>query len=683
MNRMQQSLGNPTCKAERSEYFLSRHLWLHAAIFNITHSDIRTAATTAKAVIGTATQQVAPILVQSQRSRFGEQKAVADKTPKTETIISMNKKISSLNLHYLLFLSIAMWSSVIPDTQGEDTRPNVIVIMSDDQGGGDYGFMGNDIIRTPELDKIVSHSGLLTEFYVSPVCAPTRASLMTGRYNYRTRCIDTFLGRAMMDPDEITIAEYLRDSGYRTGIYGKWHLGDSYPMRPMDQGFEETLVHLGGGIGQPSDPFGAEGKYTDPTLFKNGVETPMKGYCTDIFFDGAINFITDCVSRDEPFFTYIATNAPHGPFHDVPRDLYEAYKKVDFAPLLIHPINETRKEVEYDKLARIAAMITNIDQNVGKLRNALESLKVLDNTILIYLNDNGPNTMRYVGDMRGMKTNVDDGGIRSPLVFHWPAQIKSPKVIKQVCAHIDVLPTILDACNVNVNHESKIDGRSFLPLIKDTKPDWPDRTLVLQAHRGNKPVRYHQFALHRGPWKLVHPTGFGKESFDGAPRLELYHLNDDPRQKKNLAQQEPQTLKELTLAYDDWFNDVSSTRPNNYSPPRIVIGTEHEPNTTLTRQDWRHETGQPWGKDSNGHWLLHLPDPASFEIELLFTTPVTSGTAHIQAGEGRLSMDLLEGKKRGHTTLMHFPSGNLKFKVDVEIEGKNQGPHQVILRTQQ
>ncbi|MGY9003344.1 MAG: sulfatase-like hydrolase/transferase, partial [Rhodospirillales bacterium] len=197
--------------------------------------------------------------------------------------------------------------------------------MSDDQGGGDYGFMGNNVIRTPELDAMTQRSGLLSKFYVSPVCAPTRASLMTGRYNYRTRCVDTYVGRAMMDPAEVTIAELLRAADYHTGIYGKWHLGDNYPMRPMDQGFEDSLIHRGGGIGQPSDPIGAEGKYTDPTLLKNGIETPMKGYCTDIYFDGAMDFIESTVKRKENFFTYIATNAPHGPYHDVPEKLYQEY----------------------------------------------------------------------------------------------------------------------------------------------------------------------------------------------------------------------------------------------------------------------------------------------------------------------------------------------------------------------
>ena len=202
---------------------------------------------------------------------------------------------SSLNF----FAATFCFGILAPTVKAE--RPNVIVIMSDDQGGGDYGFMGNNVIRTPELDAMNKRSGLLSKFYVSPVCAPTRACLMTGRYNYRTRCIDTYVGRAMMDPAEVTIAELLRAADYHTGIYGKWHLGDNYPMRPMDQGFEDSLIHRGGGIGQPSDPIGAEGKYTDPTLLKNGIETPMKGYCTDIYFDGAMDFIESAVKRKENF----------------------------------------------------------------------------------------------------------------------------------------------------------------------------------------------------------------------------------------------------------------------------------------------------------------------------------------------------------------------------------------------
>lgn len=558
-------------------------------------------------------------------------------------------------------------------------RPNVIVIMSDDQGGGDYGFLGNKVIKTPELDAMRARGGLLSRFYVSPVCAPTRASLMTGRYNYRTRCIDTYIGRAMMDPSEVTIAELLADAGYRTGIYGKWHLGDNYPMRPMDQGFQDSLVHRGGGIGQPSDPVGAEGKYTDPTLFKNGVETPMKGYCTDIYFDAAMSFIEDSVNADKNFFTYIATNAPHGPFHDVPEDLYQEYLNVDFTPILINKkLRDDRLKSESDKLARIAAMITNIDQNIGRLFEKLNGLGIGDNTIVMYLNDNGPNSMRYVGDMRGMKTHVDDGGIRSPLIFHWPGKVAAGKASSGMCAHIDILPTILQACKIS-SPSHKIDGRSFLPLLTDEDAQWPQRDLVFQTHRGNEPQRYHHFALHNGPWKLVHPSGFGKELFTGEPKLELYNLSTDPRQMRDLSQDEPEEFARLKASYNAWFDDVSSTRPNNFAPPRIVIGTEHEPSSVLTRQDWRHESGQVWGRNSNGFWLVEAPEPAAYEVELIFKEGHPAGRATITAGSAKLGLDVEPDKVRGHSTMMHMPSGKFRLSVDVEFEGKIQGPHQVIV----
>jgi len=558
-------------------------------------------------------------------------------------------------------------------------RPNVVVIMSDDQGGGDYGFMGNAVIRTPELDAMSQSGGLLSRFYVSPVCAPTRASLMTGRYNYRTRCIDTFVGRAMMDSDEITMAEFLRDAGYRTGIYGKWHLGDNYPLRAMDQGFQESLVHRGGGIGQPSDPIGAEGKYTDPTLFKNGVETPMKGYCTDIYFDAAMDFITRSANDGQNFFTYIATNAPHGPFHDVPQELYEEYLKADFSPILINELNPARKKAEHDTLARIAAMITNIDENVGRLFKKLDALRIRENTIVVYLNDNGPNTMRYVGNMRGMKTHVDDGGIRSPLLFHWPARVSPGKTSDALCAHIDVLPTILAACDVTVPTGLKIDGRSFLPLLTGDDVNWPTRQVVLQTHRGDIPQEFHHFALHEHPWKLVHPSGFGKEHFDGKPEIQLYNLSSDPRQQHDVAIQNPEVLRRLKAGYESWFADVSASRPDNYAPPRIVVGTPHEEQTVLTRQDWRHAAGRNWAADSNGFWLLEARKSGSFELEVIFAGDHPAGQATITADSVTTTLPIPAHQQRGHRVELKLPAGRMKLAVDVVFDGKTQGPHQVIL----
>jgi arylsulfatase/arylsulfatase A len=379
------------------------------------------------------------------------------------------------------------------------------------------------------------------------------------------------------------------------------------------------------------------------------------------------------VKRKENFFTYIATNAPHGPYHDVPEKLYQEYLKVDFRPIMINKkISPARLKSETDKLARICAMITNIDENVGRLFKKLDQLGIRENTIVMYLNDNGPNSMRYVGNMRGMKTHIDDGGVRSPLVFHWPAKVKARKTSDELCAHIDLMPTILDACGVKMPAKVKIDGRSFLSLLTGNNAPWPKRQVVLQTHRGNVPQLYHHFALHEEPWKLVHPTGFGKDKFTGPPKLELYDLSKDPRQQNNVAIQYPQVFQRLKKSYEDWFADVSSSRPDNYAPPRIVIGTKHEPRSVLTRQDRRHD----------GFWLLEAPEPTAYEVEVIFKEEYPAGRATITAGKTRQQVDLAANKKREHTTMMMMPAGKFKLSVNAVFNGKNQGPHQVILKVQ-
>ncbi len=582
-------------------------------------------------------------------------------------------------MRHLAIICLTLAAGLIHKTAHADSPPNVVVIMSDDQGVGDYGFHGNPIIRTPRLDDLHAQSGYLSNFYVSPVCAPTRACLMTGRYNYRTRCIDTYIGRAMMDPKEVTLAEFLKDAGYQTGIYGKWHMGDNYPLRAMDQGFMDSLVHRGGGIGQPSDPIGGEGKYTDPILFKNGQQTQMKGYCTDLYFNAAMEWIEKSVSEKKQFFTYIATNAPHGPFHDVPPELYNEYSKVDFSPIMMRQLSGKALEKENDKLARIAAMITNIDENVGRLLAKLNGLGVSDNTIVIYLNDNGPNSMRYVGDMRGMKSHVDDGGIRSPLLFHWPAKVAAKQSSSVLSAHIDLLPTILDACDVAVPDGHKLDGRSFLPLLTGEAESLPERTVVFQTHRGNVPQRYHHVAVHQQPWKLVHPSGFGNESFAGKPKFELYNLNDDPKQQKDLISEQPEIAARLLTSYEAWFDDVSSTRDDNYAPPRIVIGTEHETETVLTRQDWRHSQGRPWAGNSNGVWLLKAPEPGEFSVQVFLKPGIGKGKAVVSAAGKSVSLDVDPANSGSNKTSISLPAGLITLAVDVTIDGKVQGPHQVVL----
>ena len=355
--------------------------------------------------------------------------------------------------------------------------PNIVLVMTDDQGYGDFGFAGNPVIETPHLDALAAQSAQVERFYVSPVCTPTRASLMTGRYNYRTRAIDTYIGRAMMEPEEVTVAEMLGDAGYATGIFGKWHLGDAYPLRAMDQGFEESLVHRGGGIGQPSDPPGGEGRYTDPVLFRNGVREDMTGYCTDIYFDAAFEFMERAAEDGRPFFAYVPTNAPHGPFHDVPQDWLDHYRQVDLRPALPGP--EEPGEPVLDRLARTFAMISNIDANVGRLMQRLDALGLAENTIVVFLTDNGPNGNRYTGPLRDRKGSVLEGGIRSPLLVRWPARLPAGgKAVDRIAAHIDVTPTLLDAAGVEPPAGLHLDGRSLLDLLAgdgDTAA-WPDRT---------------------------------------------------------------------------------------------------------------------------------------------------------------------------------------------------------------
>ena len=567
-----------------------------------------------------------------------------------------------------------------PKSDKGKNRPNVVLIMTDDQGYGDLGVTGNPIIRTPNIDAMASRSASMENFYVSPVCAPTRACLMTGRYNYRTRVVDTWLGRAMMEPEETTIAEILRQAGYATGIFGKWHLGDNYPMRPMDQGFDESLVHRGGGIGQPPDPSGGEGRYTDPILLDNGKLTQFKGYCTDVYFERAAMWISKCAAQRTNFFAYIPTNAPHGPFDDVPEEILNRYKKVGlsndrFPQDKGHPLPEKSDE---DKRARIFAMITNIDDNVGKLFEKLDELGLTENTIVIFMVDNGPNGQRYVAGMKGSKSHVHEGGIRSPFFVHWPASLQAGQSSDRIAAHIDVLPTILDACGVEKPSGLGLDGRSLLPLLKGRKVDWPDRTIVIQSHRGDKPVLYHNFAARIQRWKLLNASGFGNETLRGKPRFELYDMASDPLEEHDLAQERPEIVEMMRKKYEQWFKDVGSTRPDNYAPPRIHIGTEHESPVVLTRQDWRHTKGRPWAPDSNGYWELFAATSGKYNIKLRFPELPTEARATLGVtGTPPLEADIPRGAAEYTFSAVPISRGEIRLLATLFVGPVSKGPWKV------
>ncbi|MHC4584203.1 MAG: arylsulfatase [Planctomycetota bacterium] len=563
--------------------------------------------------------------------------------------------------------------------RGAGKRPNVILVMTDDQGYGDLGATGNNLIRTPNIDAMAGRSGSMENFYVCPVCAPTRACLMTGRYNYRTRVVDTWVGRAMMEPKETTIAEILGDAGYETGIFGKWHLGDNYPMRPMDQGFSESVVHRGGGIGQPADPPGGEGKYTDPILMDNGQPKQFKGYCTDVYFDRATSWMSQCVARSKSFFAYIPTNAPHGPFNDVPEDLYEKYKAMDLSNRNF-PQDKGHKlpnDNDPDKRARIFAMITNIDDNMGKLFAKLDQLGITKNTIVIFMVDNGPNGRRYVAGFKGMKSHVHEGGIRSPFFFQWPGVVRPGASSDRIAAHIDMLPTILEACGLPKPSGLELDGRSILPLLQGKKIAWHDRTIYIQSHRGDVPVLYHHFAARNQRWKLLHGSGFGRENFDGEPKFELYDMAADPLEQNNIAAERPDIVKAMRREYETWFADVSGTRADNYAPPKIYIGTAHENPVVLTRQDWRHVKGRPWAGDSNGYWELYAARAGKYDIKIDFPAVKTDGEVLLEVSGRKIGQTIDKGGNSVKFTDMPIDKGPTRLIATLILAGATKGPWHV------
>ncbi|MCI0637583.1 MAG: arylsulfatase [Gemmataceae bacterium] len=538
-------------------------------------------------------------------------------------------------------------------TVAQETKkqPNVIVIIADDMGHGDLGFHGNPKIKTPNLDKLAKESVRMKNFYVSPVCSPTRSSLLTGRYNYRTGVVDTFVGRSLMYPDEITLAELLLGAGYRTGIFGKWHLGDNFPLRAMDQGFEEALVLKGGGIGQPSDPPGGE-SYFDPVLQHNGKQVQKKGYCSDVFTESAIDFIGK--SRDQPFFVYLAFNAPHDPLQ-VPDEYHAPYQKMNLAPDMFPDIGHPFKDkFNPEAVAKIYGMVTNIDDNIGKLLAKLDEWKLAENTIVIFLTDNGPQNARYNSGMRGRKGTVFEGGTRVPFFVRWPAQLPGGRDIDRIAAHIDVTPTLLAACGVAPPEKVKIDGKNLLPLWKGEKVDWPDRLLFFQWHRGDTPQMYRAFAVRSQQYRLVQPEGVpekkGAKILDLKPpdwKYLLFDIEKDPFEKEDIAAKNEELVEEMKLAHLRWFKEMALARA--FLPPRIHLGAKEENPVVLTKQDWRGPKAG-WGPKDQGHWEVKVVETAKYDITVTVPGDVKAGVVHVQ-----WKVKLLGKRLEAGTSAVTFP----------------------------
>jgi len=532
--------------------------------------------------------------------------------------------IARRRLLWMLLFSASVVASTAAKALAAD-RPNVLLIMTDDQGYGDLGVHGNPKIRTPVIDRLASESVVLERFYVCPVCSPTRACLMTGRYNYRTGVVDTFLGRSMMHPDEVTIAEMLGAAGYRTGIFGKWHLGDNYPLRPIDQGFQESLVHKGGGIAQPADP--PEGNsYFDPILFHNGEKVQTKGYCSDVYVDAVIEFIEE--DRERPFFVYLPFNCPHTPLQ-VPDEYYLPYKESNLADSEFPAIgNGPGGAGHEDETARVYGMVTNIDDNLGRLFARLEQLGIDRDTMIVFLTDNGPQQPRYRAGLRERKGSVYEGGIRVPCFVRWTGTLEAGHVVPRACAHIDLTPTILAACGVEAPSDVAFDGLNLLPWLRGEDAAFPARTLFFQWHRGDEPELFRAFAARGAQYKLLRAEPRGRAP-EGGPRFELYDLDEDPYEMHELAEARPEIVARLKQDYERWFQDVGARR--GYDPPRIHLGTPHENPVILSRQDWRGPQAT-WGAAGIGFWEVLVAEPGLFDVTLLFDAVPTETVARLKFG---------------------------------------------------
>lgn len=495
--------------------------------------------------------------------------------------------------------------------------PNVIVIVTDDQGYGDVGAHGNPWLKTPHLDRLRSESVRLENFHVDPVCTPTRAALMTGRYSVRTGAWAVTEGRQLLRRDEVTMAQVFAAGGYRTGIFGKWHLGDTYPYAPQYRGFQESVVLRGGGVGEIPDAWGND--YFDDRYWRNGRLEQFEGYCTDVFFREALRFIRSGEPR--PFFVYLPTNAMHSP-HLVADRYADPY----------------RRQSVPEERAKFYGMIANFDENLGRLLAALEEARLARDTVIVFFGDNGTSVGggRRPGDgfnagMRGNKGTVYEGGHRVACFVRWPGKLEAGREVRELTTHRDLLPTLIELCGLPRPPGRKLDGESIVPLLRGQTKDWPERVAIVDR-QANRLVKDAPFVAMRGQWRLVN--------------RELYDIAQDPGQARNVALQHPEVVRRLRADYDAWWRDVAAAGD---APAPFVVGAPEENPTELTARDWHPTDGQvPWrqetlgedGRFDNGCWYIELARAGRYEIRLA-RFPAESGRA-MQSVRARLAIDAQE-----------------------------------------
>lgn len=447
-------------------------------------------------------------------------------------------------MSHRLTAPLVLWVLASASGGGELTasRPNIILIMPDDMGWGDIAVHGHPLIHTPHLDRLHAESLRLTDFHVSPTCAPTRSAIMSGRHEFKNGVTHTILERERMSLDTITLPQVLKTAGYTTGIFGKWHLGDEEPYQPHRRGFDEVYIHGCGGIGQTypgSCGDFPDNDYFNPALLHNGTVVKTQGYCTDLFFTQALRWIDEQRRGEKPFFAYITPNAPHAPLIS-PGPQYDRL-------YLGRELNGQRLsegDVAY------YAMITNIDENVGKLLSALQEWGLEGDTLVLFLSDNGgTHTRLYSGGFRGGKGTVYHGGTHVPCFWRWPGRIPAGVDCPALAAHIDLFATLAELAGAETTEEvrQQWDGRSLVPLLEHPHTPWADRLLV--THLGRWPVGQAQDAKFKN-------CSIRNRRFRLVNNQELYDLDADPGETTNVIEQYPYVVATLRVAYDEWWESI-------------------------------------------------------------------------------------------------------------------------------
>ena len=480
----------------------------------------------------------------------------------------------------------------VAGAQPAAARPNVIIVLADDQGYGDLSAHGHPEIKTPNLDLLAGESVRLTDFHVSAMCTPTRAQLMTGRDCLTTGAMNVSSGRSLMRTDLPTMSELFRESGYHTGIFGKWHLGDTYPYRPEDRGFQKTVWFPSSHIGSVPDAWNND--YFNDSYRHNGRVKKHRGYSADVFFEEAMKWM-ERTRKSGPFFAYIPLNVAHTPLF-VPAKFMEAYRSLP------------------EPVARYSAMIANIDYNMGRLDEMLRHTGLRENTIVIYLSDNGATrgTMRYNAGMRGAKTELYEGGHRVPCFVRWPAgKLGGGRDVQDLTIVQDLLPTLSELCDVSVPSSLQSDGVSLAKVLREPRNAVPDRVAVIQYSR--MPVRpgatsrpqKNDAAVLWKKWRLIG----GKE---------LYDVAADPGQNTNQISEHAEIAARLQRHYDQWWARVEPSL-DQFLP--VVVGSEYENPVLVSSCEWADvfldlSVQVRSGERKNGVWHLEVARAGEYEVAL-------------------------------------------------------------------